>query len=147
MNYNQSQTRFCFPIILTPDAIDGGYVVTFPDLPEAITQGDTIEECLTEAKDCLEESIALRIDDNLDIPEPSSINSNYWVSLSLTMELKAILYLTIKDSGLSYKELANKVKIDEKDIINSLNPNRPTSLSILEVILSQFNKRLQVNLV
>ncbi len=50
-------TNFAFPIQLTPDNDDGGYVVTFRDLPEAITQGDSVSECLTEAVDCLEEAI------------------------------------------------------------------------------------------
>jgi hypothetical protein len=42
-------TNFAFPVQLTPDTDDGGYVVTFRDLPEAITQGDSVSECLTEA--------------------------------------------------------------------------------------------------
>lgn len=147
MNYNYNQNRFLFPTILTPDLTDGGYIVTFPDLPEAITQGDTIEECLTEAKDCLEEAIALRIDDQLEIPEPSLIESEYKVNLSLPMTLKAILYLTIKESGITYQELAYKIKIDETEITNNLNPHYPTSLSILEQILLELGKKLQVNLV
>jgi antitoxin HicB len=49
---------YIFYRLLTPD-IDGGYVVTFRDLPEAITQGDSIAECLKEASDCLEEAIAV----------------------------------------------------------------------------------------
>ncbi|HEY9704313.1 MAG TPA: type II toxin-antitoxin system HicB family antitoxin, partial [Allocoleopsis sp.] len=93
MNWNHNQNRFSFPIILTPDLTDGGYVVTFPDLPEAITQGEKIEDCLKEATDCLEEAIALRIDEQLDLPLPSEIKSNYVVELSLQMCLKAALYL------------------------------------------------------
>ena len=31
-----------FPVNLTPDKRDGGFVVTFPDIPEAITQGETV---------------------------------------------------------------------------------------------------------
>jgi antitoxin HicB len=38
---------------LTPDEEDGGYVVTFRDVPEAITQGDTLEEALHNAADVL----------------------------------------------------------------------------------------------
>lgn len=33
-----------YPARLAPDKKDGGYVVTFRDIPEAITQGDTIAE-------------------------------------------------------------------------------------------------------
>lgn len=35
-------------------------MVTFPDLPEAITQGDDAREALAEAADALEETIAGR---------------------------------------------------------------------------------------
>ena len=37
-------TNFSFPVRLTVDHDDGGYVVTFPDLPEAITQVNSICE-------------------------------------------------------------------------------------------------------
>lgn len=38
---------------LTPEK-DGGYSVTFPDIPGCITQGDTKEEALKMAKEALE---------------------------------------------------------------------------------------------
>ena len=34
-----------YPVTLTPEK-EGGYVVTFRDIPEAITQGETVEEAL-----------------------------------------------------------------------------------------------------
>ena len=50
-------SRFSFPAKFTPDESDGGFVVTFQDLPEAITQGDSMEQALAEAADCLEEAM------------------------------------------------------------------------------------------
>lgn len=55
---------FTYAVKLTPDKSEGGYVVAFRDLPEAITQADTIDEALAEAADCLEEAIAGRIEDS-----------------------------------------------------------------------------------
>lgn len=43
-----------YPVKLTHDKVDGGYVVTFPDIPEAITQGETVEEALDMAREALE---------------------------------------------------------------------------------------------
>ncbi len=43
--------QFTYAVKLTPDKDDGGYVVTCRDLPEAITQGDTMEDALSEAAD------------------------------------------------------------------------------------------------
>ena len=32
---------------------EGGYAVEFPDIPEAFTQGSTLEECMDMARDVL----------------------------------------------------------------------------------------------
>lgn len=63
--------RFIYPATLIPDEVDGGFTVIFRDLPEAITQGDTVEECLVEAADCLEEAVAGRIRRGHELPAPS----------------------------------------------------------------------------
>ncbi len=38
--------HFAYPATLVPDIEDGGFVVTFVDLPEAITQGDDLADAL-----------------------------------------------------------------------------------------------------
>jgi antitoxin HicB len=60
-----------YPVTLTADPVDGGFVVTFRDLPEAITQGETMIEALSEAADALEEAVAGRIRRGDPIPAPS----------------------------------------------------------------------------
>ena len=37
---------FMYPVALTCDKKDGGFVVTFANIPEAVSQGDTIDEAL-----------------------------------------------------------------------------------------------------
>jgi len=53
--------EFAYPVVLTPEEVDGGFVVTFPDLPEAISQGEDAARALEEAADALDEAIAGRI--------------------------------------------------------------------------------------
>jgi antitoxin HicB len=60
-----------YPIKLTRDESDCGFVVTCRDFPEAITQGESQEDALIEAADCLEEAVAARIDDGREIPVPT----------------------------------------------------------------------------
>ena len=55
---------------LTPEK-DGGYSVTFPDIPGCFTQGDTKEEALKNAKEALE----LVLEEYLDgrqLPSPDT---------------------------------------------------------------------------
>lgn len=60
-----------YPVILTPDT--GGFVVTFPDIPEAMTQGDSYAEALEMAKDVLESSLDFYREKGQPFPKPSGI--------------------------------------------------------------------------
>jgi antitoxin HicB len=55
-----------YTVLLTPDVEDGGYVVTVPALPGCMTQGETAEEALENARD----AIALYLEDVVASGEP-----------------------------------------------------------------------------
>ena len=139
---NFSKNRFSFPAILTLDLDDSGYVVTFRDLPEAITQGDSIEVALIEAADCLEEAIAARIDDNLDIPEPSdTLENEYLVPVPMQTALKAAVTLAMSESKMNQVQLANALEVDEKEVKRILDPHHGTKLATLERTLNVLGKK------
>ena len=50
---------------------DGYFVVTFRDIPEAITQGSSFNGAVDMAIDALITSFDFYIDDNRDLPKPS----------------------------------------------------------------------------
>ena len=57
---------------LTPDEEDGGYVVTFRDVPEAITQGETLARRCCNAADALAVALEfLRYRQRFPSPRPS----------------------------------------------------------------------------
>jgi antitoxin HicB len=109
---------------------DGGYLATCRDLPEAITQGESIQEALTEAADCLEEAIAARMDDRRDIPEPSAPKRNERaVSVPASMALEAV-QLAVRGAGINNSDLARLMTPDENLDKNQARP-------ILDPILQQ----------
>jgi antitoxin HicB len=55
-----------YTVVLEPDLEDGGYVVTVPDLPGCITQGDTLDEAIAMAK----EAISLHIESLIALGKP-----------------------------------------------------------------------------
>jgi len=63
--------EFAYPARFAPDKKDGGYVVSFRDISEAITQGETADECREEAAGALQAALEGRIMSNLDIPKAS----------------------------------------------------------------------------
>ena len=62
---------FRYPVTLTRDEVEGGFVVTFVDIPEAITQGNTEAEALAAAKDALESALDFYFEDKRAVPVPS----------------------------------------------------------------------------
>ena len=85
--------NFDYPVKLTKEK-DGGYLVRFCDFPEAVTQGESLEDALNEAADCLEEAVANRIEMRLDIPVPSALKrAQHLVSVPATLAAKATLYI------------------------------------------------------
>jgi antitoxin HicB len=57
----------------------GGFTVTFPDLPDAITEGDTEAEALLNAAEVLTLTLEGRRDEGEEIPEPRN-HGGIWVS-------------------------------------------------------------------
>jgi antitoxin HicB len=140
-----TMSRFVFPALLTPDLADGGFVVTFRDLPEAITQGDSIEQSLFEAADCLEEAIAARIDDQLDIPEPSLIGAGeYSVAVPIQTALKAALYLGMRSKGITKVHLASALNTHEREVRRILSPHHKTKLPTIERALAVLGQRIEL---
>ena len=136
---------FIYYATLTSDKKDGGFVVTFKDFPEAITQGENIEDSLLNASDCLEEAIANRIEMNLPIPEPSRKKpGQYPVSLHIHMAVKVALYNAIRESNITKIELAKRLDCDEKEIRRLLDPHHFSKIPRIESALSIMGKRLVV---
>ncbi|MCL6478894.1 MAG: type II toxin-antitoxin system HicB family antitoxin [Peptococcaceae bacterium] len=62
--------RYIYPAIFDP-CEEGGYTVTFPDLPGCITEGDTIEEALSMAKEAMSLHLYGMEDDGDSVPTPT----------------------------------------------------------------------------
>ena len=58
-------------------AAEGGYVVEFIDIPSCVTEGDTLEEAKTMAKEAISAMLYSLDSRKMAIPEPSIILSNY----------------------------------------------------------------------
>ncbi len=138
--------KFTYPAKIEKDEA-GFFLVTFPDIHFAATDGKTMAEALEEARDCLEEAIAVSIDDNLDFPFPSPLRKGrHAISLTARMSAKAALYIAVCETGISKSELARRLGVDEKEIRRMLSPRHQTKLPRIEQALSALGYQLTVSL-
>lgn len=144
-----SASRFVYPARLTPARHaapdEAGFIVTFRDLPEAITQGEDVADALAQAADCLEEAIAARIKTGDDIPIPSRVSrTEKPVALPARTAAKAALYLAMREAGISETELAGRLGCHEEDVRRLFARGHGSRLPDIEAALAALGKRLEL---
>ena len=137
--------QFAYPIKLTRDRKDGGYVVSCRDIPEAITQGDTIEQAMADAEGALQAAIEGRMEDGLDIPAPSRPKRGERMATTpITTALKAAVYVSMRKQGISKSELARRMRVHEKEARRMLDPHQQTKVATLERALAVLGRRAAI---
>ena len=136
---------FTFPATLARDRKAGGFVVTFRDFSEAVTQGEDAAEIASQGADCLEEAIAGRIRLGESIPEPSKAReTDLSIPVPALMAAKAAIYLAMREANISKIELAKRLKCDEKEIRRLLDPRHKSKIERIEAALESLGKQLVV---
>jgi len=136
---------FTYPADVRRDR-KGFHLVTFPDLPRCATDGPSLVEAMAEAADALEEAVAHRMREGLDIPPPGRPKKGQrTVSLSAQMSAKAALYLATRSAGVSNSELARRLGVGEAEVRRMLDPRHNTRLPRLEAGLAALGQRLIVH--
>ncbi|MBI4800567.1 MAG: hypothetical protein HY794_17905 [Desulfarculus sp.] len=74
-------------------------IAQFPDVPEALTEADTLPDVLYWAQDALIVALTGYLDDRRDIPQPSKPKRGQHL-----VALKLAIYQAMRDQGLSQSE-------------------------------------------
>ena len=74
---------------ILPDADEGGYAVSFPELPGCITCADTMEKALSNAHEAKKEWLTAALEDNIAIPEPrSAAGESLWLDIPRSLRVQ-----------------------------------------------------------
>jgi antitoxin HicB len=138
--------NFIYPAKIESDE-SGFFLVTFRDLPFAATDGRTHQEAMEAATDCLEEAIAMCIDDGLPIPLPSKLGKNeIGIVLPALMAAKAALCITIRRKGLTKAAFARLLKVDEKEGRRLLDPHHKTKIPRINEAMTALGNKLIIGM-
>ncbi len=103
-----THTMFDYPVTLTPD--DGTVLVTFVDVPEAITFGLDEEEALLQAVDALESALALYVRERQPLPVPSEPATGQRTVRPSALECAKLgVYQAMMEQGIKKAELARRL--------------------------------------
>lgn len=134
-----------YPAALTPDP-DGGFTVTFRDVPEAITEGDTREEALLRAGDALEFALAIYIAAKDPLPVSSQGEaSEEIVPLSAQGMAKTALYDAMRQQDVGRAELARRLRWHLPQVSRVLDLCHASRMEHVEAALAVLGLRLIID--
>jgi antitoxin HicB len=122
-----------------------GFVVSFPDVPEANTQGDSMDDARAMAEEALGLALLTYLVRDLPLPK-SRARGHEFVPIAVAPDVAAKLAVleAFGEAGVSKAELARRLGKDEKEVRRILDPRHPTKLPTLTATLRVLGKRLIV---
>ena len=122
----------------------GGFVLTFPDVPEAITEGNSAEEAMQYAVDALERALSVYVERRMDLPTPSKPRGKDMraVYLPVLSEAKVSLYRTMRQAGLRKAELARRMGCQKSQVDRLLDLTHASRMEHIEQAFRALGKRL-----
>ena len=139
---------FTYPVRLTPDKDDGGFVVTFADIPEAITQGDNEAAALPAAHDALVTALYFYFEDGRTVPLPSKAKrAQRIVELPASLAAKVLPLNEMIRQRVRPAELARRLKTTPQEVNRLANVRHTTRIVGIVLALRALGKQLDVRVV
>jgi antitoxin HicB len=122
-----------------------GIVVSFPDVPEAITQGKDAADALAQAEDALGLALLSYPARGLPLPKPKARGAKLIpVAVGPEVAAKIALLDALRERGISKSAFARLIDKDEKEVRRILDPYHATKMSTLDGALRALNRRVVV---
>jgi antitoxin HicB len=126
---------------------DGGFSVTFRDLPEANAFGDDVEQALESAMCGLAVALEFRVKDDEPWPTPSALaEDERLITLPVLVEAKLALMRRMHETGTTKVELARRLGISEGAVRRLLRFDHRSHIGQIERALAKLGSRLEVRL-
>jgi antitoxin HicB len=138
--------QYAYPCNLIPDREEGeGFVVTFPDVPGAITGAQTREESLFLAEDVLVAMLAVYVQQQREIPTPSPVaDGQELVAVPPIAAAKLALYTAMREQGITGDALALRLNLSDSAIRKLLNPDCYSHISQIMRALRNVGRSLVI---
>lgn len=135
-----------YPAVFEPDS--GGFVVTFRDIPEAITQGDTLDEARSMAADALLTAMDFYFEDKRPVPVPSKAKKGEeLIALPASVSAKVLLLNEMLAQKVTPSELARRLNTRPQDINRIVNLGHATKIDTIAEALEALGKHLDISVV
>lgn len=122
------------------------FLVTFPDIPEAITQGRSEEEAMKAAKDALETALDFYFEAGRIVPGPSAPRRGYrYVELPVSLAAKVLLLNEMLRQKVRPAELARRLHTTPQEINRLTNVRHTSKIDGIAEAMKALGKNLYIS--
>jgi antitoxin HicB len=123
------------------------WLVRFPEIPEALTEGETEEEARTNAIDCVITALEGYMKAGRPIPRPSAPRSGRdRAVLPSLVTAKLAVYETMRGRGWSKVKLAKELGVPENSVRRLLDLRHSSQMGVVDAALAKMNAELFISL-
>jgi len=135
-----------YPANIRPDG--KFFLVTFPDIPEAITQGNDIEDAMRHGADVLESALDFYLESGRTIPAPSRPKRGQrLIELPASLSAKLLLVNEMIVQQVRPAELARRLQVTPQEVTRLINPRHKSKIDGIAVALKALGKTLEIRAV
>jgi antitoxin HicB len=135
--------RYADPYDMEPQP-EGAWTIVFPDVPEAISQGDTPDEVAAMAEDALVTALSVYTDDGRPLPRPSDRKDQPIARVPPLVAAKLALHDAMLAAGVTNVVLGKRLGVDEKSVRRLRDPLHRSHIDSVERALRALGRRLEV---
>jgi antitoxin HicB len=126
---------------------NGWWLVRFPEIPEALTDGETEQEARANALDCLIAAIEGYMKQGRPLPRESAEPSDgERAVLPSLVTAKLAVYETMRARGWSKLRLAREIGVPENSVRRLLNLRHQSQMGMIDQALAKMGTELPINL-
>jgi antitoxin HicB len=126
---------------------NGWWLVRFPAIPEALTEGETEQEARASARDCLIAAIEGYMKAGKPLPREGAGHSGPdRAVLPSLVTAKLAVYETMRTHGWSKVKLAKELDMSENSVRRLLDLHHSSHMWIIDKALAKMNTELSVDL-
>jgi len=123
-----------------------GFMVSFPDIPEAITGAPTKDQALELAADALTTAMDFYFEDRRHVPAPSMAKrGQVLIDLPLSVGAKVLLLNEMLAQGTRPADLARLMKVRPQEVTRLTTLRHPTKIDTVADALKALGKRLELS--
>lgn len=135
-----------YPAVLKRDG--DGWLVKFPDIPEALTSGRTQTEALEMAADALQTAMEFYFEDKRVVPPPSKIaKGQHAVQLAPSLAAKVLLLNEMIKQKVKNAELARRLGTTPQEVNRLTDLGHTSKIDGVASALAALGKRLELRVV